>query len=57
MGTNVTDAGCAKLVSALDSGMMPAFKQLYLDGASASAAAQQAVQAAIARRAAPGAAS
>ena len=45
--TQVTDAGCAVLAAALDSGSLPALKYLYLDGVPASAAAKAAVQEAL----------
>ena len=41
--TQVTDAGCATLVAALDSGALPALEELYLDNIPASAAAIAAV--------------
>jgi hypothetical protein len=41
--TKITDAGCATLAAALDSGALPALKELYLDGIPASDAAQDAV--------------
>jgi len=41
--TQITDAGCATLAAALDSGALPALKELYLDGIPASDAAQDAV--------------
>ena len=41
--TQVTDAGCATLASALDSGALPALKRLTLDGTPASTAAKAAV--------------
>ena len=51
--TQVTDAGCATLASAINSGALPALKVLMLDGIPASAAARaaavQAVHAALAR--------
>ena len=47
--TQVTDAGCATLVSALDSGALPALEVLEMDGIPASAAAKEAVHAALAR--------
>ena len=43
-GTEITDAGCATLVAALDSGALPALEQLYLDGIPASAAARAAAR-------------
>ena len=47
--TQITDAGCAALAAALDSGALPALEKLDLDGTPASAAAQEAVRAALAR--------
>ena len=47
--TQITDAGCAALVEALDSGALPALVVLDLDNAPASAAAKEAAQAALAR--------
>ena len=44
--TQVTDAGCATLAAALDSGALPALGELYLNGTPASAAAKAAVYAA-----------
>jgi len=44
--TQITDAGCATLAAALDSGALPALEKLYLHGIPASAAAQAAVYAA-----------
>ena len=41
--TRITDAGCAALLAALDSGALPALDTLYLDGIPASAAAIAAV--------------
>ena len=32
IGTQITDAGCAALVAALDSGALPALEKVYLDG-------------------------
>ena len=55
-GTKVSDAGCATLVAALDSGALPALDTLALDDIPASAAAMAAVYAALVRsraRAAP----
>ena len=49
MQTHVTDAGCAALVSALDSDALPALEVLDLNGIHASAAAKDTVQAALAR--------
>ena len=37
--TQITDAGCAALAAALDSGALPALEQLYLAGIPASTAA------------------
>jgi len=44
--TQVTDAGCATLAAALDSGALPALEQLFLRGIPASASAKAAVCAA-----------
>ena len=44
--TQITDAGCATLAAALDSGALPALRELYLFGIPASAAANAAVYAA-----------
>jgi hypothetical protein len=44
--TQITDAGCATLAAALDSGALPALEKLYLDGIPASGAAMSAVYAA-----------
>ena len=41
--TQVTDAGCATLAAALNSGALPALEGLYLSGTPASAAAKAAV--------------
>ena len=41
--TQITDAGCATLAAALDSGALPALEKLYLDGIPASAAAKATV--------------
>ena len=41
--TQITDAGCAALAAALDSGVMPALKNLYLNGVPASAAVKSTV--------------
>ena len=46
--THITDAGCATLASALESGTLPALEMLYLDGIPASAAATAAVHEALA---------
>ena len=43
-----TDAGCAALAAALESGALPAILDLYLSGILASDAAQAAVRAALA---------
>ena len=47
--TQVTDAGCATLASALDSGALPALKDLRMDRIPASDAAKEAVDAALVR--------
>ena len=48
--TQITDAGCAPLAAALDSGALPALEELYdLASIPASAAAKQAVREAMAR--------
>jgi len=44
--TQITDAGCATLAAALDSGALPALEQLYLCDIPACAAAKTAVRAA-----------
>ena len=44
--TQVSNAGCATLAAALDSGALPALEELYLFGIPASAAAKAAVYAA-----------
>jgi len=49
--TQVTDAGCAALAAALDSGALPALETLYLEGIPASAAAKAAVMEALERTA------
>ena len=41
--TQITDAGCAALAAALDSGALPVLETLYLVGTPASAAATAAV--------------
>ena len=46
----ITDAGCATLVAALDSGALPALKELELCGTPASFAATVAVHKALAKR-------
>ena len=45
--TKITDAGCAALAAALDSGALPALKVVVLEGTPASAAAKAAVQTAL----------
>jgi hypothetical protein len=47
--TQITDAGCAALVEALDSGALPALVALDLDETPASAESKEAAQAALAR--------
>ena len=47
--TQVSDAGCAALTAALDSGALPALEGLELEGSPACAAARRAVRAAVAR--------
>ena len=47
--TQITDAGCAALVAALDSGVLPALERLNLDGIPASTAAKDAVREALAK--------
>ena len=42
--TQITDAGCATLAAALDSGALPALRNLYLQSTRASAAAKAAVR-------------
>ena len=42
--TEITDAGCATLAAALDSGALPALETLYLYGTPASAAAKATVR-------------
>jgi hypothetical protein len=42
-GSEITDAGCAGLAAALDSGALPALEELELDGTRASAVAADAV--------------
>jgi hypothetical protein len=54
--TQVTDVGCAALAAALDSGALPSLKRVYLDYTPASAAAKEAVHAALARSGAAAAA-
>ena len=44
--TQITDAGCATLAAALDSGALPALERLYMYEIPASAAAKAAVYAA-----------
>ena len=48
--TQVTDAGCATLAAAIDSGALPALQDLELDGITASDAAIEAVREAMWRR-------
>eukprot|EP00964_Phaeocystis_antarctica_P009125 scaffold4944_cov65-Phaeocystis_antarctica.AAC.1 len=48
--TQITDAGCAALVAALDGGALPAIHTIHLDRTPASAEAQAAVQAAVQER-------
>ena len=45
----ITDAGCATVVAALDSGALPALEVLELEGIPASDAAQEAVREALER--------
>ena len=47
--TQVTDAGCATLAAALESGALPALEKLHLDYTPASDAAKAAVSEALAR--------
>ena len=47
--TQITDAGCAALAAALDSGVLPALETLILNGIPASAAAKDAVRKALAK--------
>ena len=47
--TQVNDAGCATIIAALDSGALPALDVLDLHDLPASAAAKEAVHAALAR--------
>ena len=42
--TQITDAGCAALAAALNSGALPALEELFLTGTSASAAAKATVR-------------
>ena len=42
-GTQITDAGCGNLATALDSGALPALEELKLDDIPASAGAKAAV--------------
>ena len=46
INTQITDAGCATLAAALNSGALPALEVLFLAGIAASAAAKDAVYAA-----------
>ena len=48
-GTQVTDAGCATLIAALDDGTLPALWCVHLDGFCASSAAKDAVYEAMRR--------
>ena len=48
--TQITDAGCASLAAALDSGALPALEQHSLVGIPASAAAKAAVKEVLRRR-------
>ena len=47
--TRITDAGCATLAAALDSGALPALDKLYLDSIAANGAARDAAAEALAR--------
>ena len=47
--TQIAEAGCATLASALESGALPALKNLFLRGIPASAAAKVTVQVAVGR--------
>ena len=47
--TQITDAGCSALASALDRGALPALETLNLEGIQASAAAKVGVTEALAR--------
>jgi len=49
--TQVTDAGCAALAAALESGALPALEAVYMIGIPASAAAEAAVMEALKRTA------
>ena len=49
--TKITDAGCAALAAALNSGVLPALVTLSLDRVPASAAARDAVREALAKKA------
>ena len=49
--TQVADAGCVALASALDSGMLPALERVSLEGTPASSPARAAVREALARNA------
>ena len=44
VSTQIADAGCAALASALDSGALPALEYLYLYGTPGSAAAKATVR-------------
>ena len=45
--TQITDAGCATLAAAINSGALPALERVFLQGTPASAAAKAAVQEAL----------
>ena len=45
--TQITDAGCATLAAALDSGALPVLERVFLQGTPASAAAKAAVEEAL----------
>jgi hypothetical protein len=49
--TQITDAGCAALAAALDSGALPALEDLHVSGTPASGAAKSAVNEALERTA------
>ena len=51
--TQITDAGCATLAAAIDSGLLPALDHIILDGIPASAAAKAAVNEALAENQEP----
>ena len=52
-GAQVSDAGCAALAAALNSGVLPSLEALHLHGIPASAAAKAAVHEALAKPRAP----